>query len=153
MAPGTGSSDYGQCAFKIDARIRRAEPPDTVKGDIARAMLYRSATYGFNLSHQDQQLLTAWSRQNPPDAWEQTRHQPTAALQGRDNPLISQYASRFGKTAAAPPTATTPTLTCGGKKTCSEMASCEKAMFYLQKYGVKSLDRDGDGIPCASLCR
>jgi hypothetical protein len=61
--------------------------------------------------------------------------------------LISQYASRFGKTAAAPPTATTPTLTCG------EMASCEEAMFYLQKCGVKSLDRDGDGIPCASLCR
>jgi hypothetical protein len=32
-------------------------------------------------------------------------------------------------------------------------ANCEEATFYLQQCGVKSLDRDGDGIPCASLCR
>ncbi|MDQ5908095.1 MAG: hypothetical protein QG599_186, partial [Pseudomonadota bacterium] len=28
---------------------------------------------------------------------------------------------------------------------------CEEATFYLQQCGVKRLD--GDGIPCASLCR
>jgi hypothetical protein len=31
------------------------------------------------------------------------------------------------------------------------MASCEEAKFYLTVCGVKRLD--GDGVPCASLCR
>lgn len=153
MAPGAPSGVYGRCAMKIDASLRRAEPPDTVKGDIARAMFYMSATYGFNLSNQDRQLFTAWSRQDPPDAWEQTRNQRIAAIQGRDNPFISQYASTFGKTAPAAPPASQPALSCGSKKTCGEMSSCEEATFYLTQCGVKSLDRDGDGIPCASLCR
>ena len=58
MVPGA-ARDYGRCAMKIDARIRRVEPPDNVKGDIARAMFSMSVTYGFNLSNQDRQLFTA----------------------------------------------------------------------------------------------
>jgi deoxyribonuclease-1 len=157
MVPGVGSSDYGRCAFKIDASIRRAEPPDAVKGDIARAMMYMSETYGFNLSNQDRQLFTAWAKQDPPDAWEQTRHQRIAAIQGKDNPFISQYAARFGQTATAPTPSVTPAakpaMTCGIKKTCGEIASCEEAKFHLTECGLTRLDGDGDGIPCASLCR
>jgi len=41
-----------------------------------------SATYGFNRSNQDRQLFTAWARMDPPDAWEQTRNQRIAALEG-----------------------------------------------------------------------
>ena len=67
MVPGAARDD-GRCAMKIDARIRRVEPPDTVKGDIARAMFSMSATYGFKLSDQDRPLFTAWSRLDPPDA-------------------------------------------------------------------------------------
>lgn len=43
------------------------------------------------------------------------------------------------------------TFTCG-KRTCSQMTSCEEAKFHLTQCGVKSLDRDNDGIPCESLC-
>ena len=74
MVPGA-ARDYGRGAMKIDASIRRAEPPDIVKGDIARTMFSMSATYGFNLAAQDRPLFTAWSRLDPPDAWEQTRNQ------------------------------------------------------------------------------
>ncbi len=151
MAPGAPSGVYGRCAMKIAPDIRRAEPPAAVKGDIARAMLYMSETYGFNLADQDRQLFTAWARQDPPDAWEQTRNQRIAAIQGKDNRFISQYPTIFGKTASAP--AAKPAATCGAKRTCGEMSSCEEATFYLRQCGVKSLDRDGDGIPCASLCR
>ncbi len=151
MVPGAASGDYGRCAFKIDASIRRAEPPDRVKGDVARAMLYMAATYGFNLSSQDQQLFAAWSRQDPPDAWEQERNRRIAALQGRDNPFISQYASRVGTSTAAP--APKPALSCGAKTTCSQMSSCDEARFYLRQCGLKNLDGDGDGVPCASLCK
>ena len=42
---------------------------------------------------------------------------------------------------------------CGQKQTCKEMTSCDEAMFFLKECGVRSLDKDGDGIPCEALCR
>ncbi|MCL4555679.1 MAG: excalibur calcium-binding domain-containing protein [Gammaproteobacteria bacterium] len=33
------------------------------------------------------------------------------------------------------------------------MTSREEAKFYLHQCGVKSLDRNQDGVPCESLCR
>lgn len=55
----------------------------------------------------------------------------------------------------------TPTVTtdvaqaydCGGKKTCSKIQSCDEARFYLEQcsWGGK-LDKDGDGVPCETLC-
>lgn len=42
---------------------------------------------------------------------------------------------------------------CGAKHSCREMKSCAEARFYLRKCGVTSLDGNGDGVPCASLCR
>ena len=44
MVANSASGDYGRCLFKVDASNRRAEPPDRVKGDIARAMFYMSET-------------------------------------------------------------------------------------------------------------
>jgi micrococcal nuclease len=41
---------------------------------------------------------------------------------------------------------------CGSKKHCSEMSSCEEAKYYLVQCGVQSLDADGDGTPCENLC-
>ena len=38
------------------------------------------------------------------------------------------------------------------KKRCSEMTSCEEAMYHLTRCGIKSLDGDGDGTPCEQLC-
>lgn len=46
-----------------------------------------------------------------------------------------------------------PSFRCGSKTKCSQMASCEEAYFYLNKCGVRSLDRDKDGIPCESICK
>jgi hypothetical protein len=42
---------------------------------------------------------------------------------------------------------------CAGKRTCAQMLTCAEARFYLSMCRVKSLDRDGDGVPCNSLCR
>ena len=42
---------------------------------------------------------------------------------------------------------------CGEKNTCGQMDSCAEAKFYLDQCGLRRLDRDGDGIPCDSLCR
>jgi cold shock CspA family protein len=40
------------------------------------------------------------------------------------------------------------TYRCEGKVYCSEMSSCEEAMFYLEHCPGTKLDGDGDGIPC-----
>jgi len=41
---------------------------------------------------------------------------------------------------------------CGRKHLCSQMISCEEAKIYFMQCGVKSLDGNGDGVPCESLC-
>jgi len=41
---------------------------------------------------------------------------------------------------------------CSVRKTCGQMGSCAEAEFHLQQCGNRMLDRDGDGVPCESLC-
>ena len=54
-----------------------------------------------------------------------------------------------------PPSAAVPAaaFSCGSKRTCSQMETCDEAKFYLTTCGVRSLDGDGDGQPCEKLCR
>src|SRR5262249_52111687 len=59
----------------------------------------------------------------------------------------------FNEGTLAPPDAPADAgMACGGKRRCGQMQSCAEARFYLQNCGVRSLDRDGDGVPCESLC-
>ena len=46
-----------------------------------------------------------------------------------------------------------PEFECGTKRYCREMTSCEEAKYYLEQCGLSSLDGDGDGSPCESLCQ
>ena len=65
---------------------------------------------------------------------------------------IPPWAWRRGQRA---PVASQPggALSCGQKRYCREMSSCEEAVFYLKNCGVGSLDGDRDGVPCESICR
>jgi len=87
----SGGERYGTCTIRIDSSIRRVQPPDAVRGDIARIMLYMQDTYGFRLSRQDQQLYAAWNNIDPPDAWEIERDRRIAKLQGKGNEYVSSY--------------------------------------------------------------
>lgn len=60
---------------------------------------------------------------------------------------------REAKPRPAPAAAKAPGRACGEKRYCKQMQSCAEAKFYLQHCGVEALDRDGDGIPCESLCQ
>lgn len=42
---------------------------------------------------------------------------------------------------------------CGTKRYCDQMNSCEEALFYLRNCAAAALDGDGDGVPCESICR
>jgi len=41
---------------------------------------------------------------------------------------------------------------CQAKRYCTQMRTCEEAQAYLTQCEIKSLDRDGDGVPCEALC-
>ncbi|NCC27499.1 MAG: deoxyribonuclease I [Gammaproteobacteria bacterium] len=81
----------GSCAMRFDPIMRRVQPPDAVRGDIARIMLYMHDTYGFRLSRQDRQLYAAWSNLDPPDAAEIERNRRIRRIQGRGNRYVETY--------------------------------------------------------------
>lgn len=44
-------------------------------------------------------------------------------------------------------------FSCGSKRYCREMSSCDEAKFFLRHCGLARLDGDGDGVPCEQICR
>ncbi|NBC47155.1 MAG: hypothetical protein GVY22_04010 [Gammaproteobacteria bacterium] len=86
MVPG--GKRYGRCGIRIDSAGRRVQPPDALRGDIARIMLYMRDTYGFRLSRQDARLFAAWDELDPVDAWERKRQARIARLQGMENGYV-----------------------------------------------------------------
>ncbi len=45
-----------------------------------------------------------------------------------------------------------PGFSCENKTSCAVMSSCQEAVNYLNICGLTSLDKDGDGLPCETLC-
>lgn len=70
--------------------------------------------------------------------------------------LLASTATVVAQTHPADPKASEvvedPNVGCGGKRFCKEMATCAEAVHYLTTCGQTSLDRDGDGIPCETVC-
>ncbi len=84
------------------------EPPDSVKGDVARAILYFVVRYydkkikpsnynDFFLSKVE--TFLKWNRMDQPDSYEKTRNDRVYAAQGNRNPFIDDYtlADRIGE--------------------------------------------------------
>lgn len=53
---------------------------------------------------------------------------------------------------AKPESSAHANVACGKKHLCRQMMSCEEAKIYLLQCGVHTLDGNGDGVPCESLC-
>jgi deoxyribonuclease I len=86
-----GGERFGDCDIRVDASIRRVQPPAKVRGDIARTMLYMADTYGFRLSRQDEQLYRAWNNADPPDTWEIERDHRIKQIEGVGNRYVEEY--------------------------------------------------------------
>jgi deoxyribonuclease I len=65
------------------------EPRDLHKGRVARAMLYFSVRYGFNLSSDELERYTNWHTTYPVDDTELTRTQDIQEFQGNANPFVA----------------------------------------------------------------
>lgn len=77
--------------------------------------------------------LGLWDDPNPVPPWE-FRHRPMSAP------------------SPAPVVKPTSSFSCGYKRYCKQMVSCDEARYYLEVCGVYRLDRDNDGVPCESIC-
>ena len=79
---------YGDCDIEIDRDRDLAEPPDYVRGDIARVYLYMAETYNFGLDDSQRALFERWHKDDPPDDWERERNRRIEKIQGRGNRFI-----------------------------------------------------------------
>jgi len=80
---------YGRCNMEIDFKSRKAEPPPEVRGDIARTYFYMQERYGLKISRSQKKLFEAWHRQDPVDHWERIRAERISAIQGNENPFVT----------------------------------------------------------------
>ncbi len=70
--------------------------------------------------------------------------------------VVATQPTNFTSQQSAPPPTTAPIspstgVSCNGATACTQMQSCEQAYACLQA-GDSGLDRDGDGVPCESIC-
>lgn len=122
--------------------------------DVNAEQIRRGMAWEYSSYHSNQRLVALeaearqvprglWALSDPLPPWEWRKAHPNVA----GNP--SHAALPAGSAAVQE---NTLGFTCGSKKHCSEMASCEEARHYLTQCGIKTLDRNGDGVPCESLC-
>lgn len=89
------NAEYAQLGERVAAEecgiregFQNIEPPDTIKGDVARGVFYMAQTYDLPLIGTDQ-VFDTWNREDPPDDRELTRNNRIKELQGNENPFIS----------------------------------------------------------------
>ncbi|MEN8637997.1 endonuclease [Pseudoalteromonas distincta] len=91
----SAQSDFGSCAMKIDNR--KAEPPESTRGEIARTYLYMESAYKrYNMSSSQRQLMNAWDNMYPVDDWECTRAKKISSLQKSENNVVKSRCEASG---------------------------------------------------------
>lgn len=64
------------------------EPPETHKGNVARALFYFSVRYDLPIREDEEAALRKWNNEDPVDAEEMDRNEKIMALQGDRNPFV-----------------------------------------------------------------
>ncbi|MGK0366897.1 MAG: deoxyribonuclease-1, partial [Thermoproteota archaeon] len=82
---------FGKCDVKI--LNRKIEPPNHVKGDIARVYLYMDQAYPGHgiISNKNSKLFASWNLIDPIDDAECNRVEKIASIQGNINPFVSTH--------------------------------------------------------------
>lgn len=83
-----------------------------------------------------------WGQGSPLAPWQWRKTHPSVNPTQTQNKPASAHADTGAVYAG----------TCGHKKHCAQMNSCDEAHFYLTHCGAKSLDRNKNGMPCEELC-
>lgn len=92
---GNIQNSFGSCAMKI--KNRKAEPPIASRGVIARTYLYMDSLYSsYHMSRQQRQLMNAWNKTYPVDAWECERAKRIQRVQGNNNEIVQKSCQEAG---------------------------------------------------------
>ena len=115
--------------------------------DVNREMVREGHAWVYRQYLQDRSLLAEEqaARENRRGLWALPEAQRTPPWEWRHQAKNTGGSRSQGQLASH--------ATCGTKRYCKEMASCEEARFYLTQCGLTRLDGDRDGTPCESLCR
>jgi endonuclease YncB( thermonuclease family) len=122
--------------------------------DVNAEQIRRGMAWEYSNFHSNQALIALqneakqaprglWAQSNPTPPWEWRKQHPST-FPAQPNVTVSSDALHAN---AAPLNSG-----CGNKRHCSEMSSCEEAKYYFVQCGIKTLDGDGDGVPCETLC-
>jgi len=76
---------YGQCEFKVDFQSNVAEPPDSIKGDMARITLYMIEKYSLQYDSSFLNLMYQWHQNDPVDDREKIINRKIKEMQGDSN--------------------------------------------------------------------
>lgn len=93
VSAGTEDPIVSGCGFRVarEGGGRFIEPPDAVKGQIARIYFYFEGRYSHRIAGSQRRVFDAWNKQFPPDASEIERDQRLAAITGVSNPFVVLY--------------------------------------------------------------
>jgi len=82
---------YGKVNMEILFSNKKAEPMESVFGDIARVYFYMRDRYGLRISKTQEKMLIAWNNMDPVSSWEKKKNQLIKELQGDENLYITNY--------------------------------------------------------------
>ena len=76
----------------MEIENKKAEPPESVRGNIARIYKYMDAAYPGHgiISNKNLKLFDAWDKQDEIDAWECQRTKRIENIQGNNNLFVKQ---------------------------------------------------------------
>lgn len=82
---------YGPgCDFEVDFAADVAEPPPSIRGDVARVHFYMIGAYGIEVDPAYLQVLKKWHREDPVSAEEKAYNRWVKSIQGNTNPYVEQ---------------------------------------------------------------
>lgn len=110
--------------------------------DVNTEQIRRGMAWEYSFHHSNHELiaLEAEARQEPRGLWAMSA--PIPPWEWR-----KQHPHVFPSDPVA-----TSDPSCGPRKHCADMSSCEEARHYFAVCGLKYLDGDGNGVPCEKLC-
>jgi len=121
--------------------------------DVNAEQIRRGMAWEYSHFHSNRELIALqedakqaprglWALSDPMPPWEWRKLHPN--VDDKHHAVVASAAT----------TGETNSLgySCGSKKYCSEMSSCEEARHYLTQCGIKTLDGNADGVPCEKLC-
>ena len=93
-----GNNFIDVCGMKIDKESRTVEPPEQIRGFIARTYKYMDQAYPGHgiIGKSNQKLFDAWDKQHPVDKWECERCRRIEKIQGNENAVVKEQCRQAG---------------------------------------------------------